>query len=113
MNHIDQMSSLRQSVGLQSYAQIDPLREYQNIGFEMFSNMISSIEDEVVLLVSRAQVRDNTKREEQAKITGTSGGGDESLKKKPVKNKDEKVGRNDPCPCGSGLKYKHCCGKGK
>ena len=114
MDHIDQMSSLRQSVGLQSYAQIDPLREYQNIGYEMFSSMISSIEDEVVVLVSRAQVRDNTQREEQAKITGTSGSGDDSLKRKPVtKGKDEKVGRNDPCPCGSGLKYKHCCGKGK
>ena len=114
MDHIDQMSSLRQSVGLQSYAQIDPLREYQNIGYDMFTSMISSIEDEVVIFVSRAQVRDNTQREEQAKITGTSGSNDDSLKRKPVtKGKDEKVGRNDPCPCGSGLKYKHCCGKGK
>ena len=75
--------------------------------------MITSIEDEVVLLISRAQVRDNTKREEQAKITGTSGGGDESLKKKPVKNQGVKIKRNDPCPCGSGYKYKQCCGKGK
>ena len=114
MDHIDQMSSLRQSIGLQSYAQIDPLREYQNIGYDMFTSMISSIEDEVVIFVSRAQVRDNTQREEQAKITGTSGSNDDSLKRKPVtKGKDEKVGRNDPCPCGSGLKYKHCCGKGK
>ena len=110
MDHIDQMSSLRQSIGLQSYAQIDPLREYQNIGFNMFETLISNIEDEAVIFVSRAQLRDNLQREEVAKPTGTSGGAEETSKRKPVVNKNAKVGRNDPCPCGSGRKYKHCCG---
>ena len=110
MEHIDQMSSLRQSIRLQSYAQLNPLREYQEIGFEMFNNMIASIEDEVVQLINRAQVQQNLQREEVAKPTGTSGGSDDTTKRKPVKA-GEKVGRNDPCPCGSGRKYKHCCGQ--
>ena len=110
MEHIDQMSSLRQSIRLQSYAQLNPLREYQEIGFEMFNNMICGIEDEVVQLVNRAQVQQNLQREEVAKPTGTSGGSEETTKRKPVKAAD-KVGRNDPCPCGSGRKYKHCCGQ--
>ena len=110
MDHIDQMSSLRQSIGLQSYAQINPLREYQNLGYEMFETMVGNIEDEVVIFVSRAQLRDNLQREEVAKPTGTSGGSEETSKRKPVVNKNAKVGRNDPCPCGSGKKYKHCCG---
>ena len=109
MDHIDQMSSLRQSIRLQSYAQLNPLREYQEIGYEMFTNMIASIEDDVVQLINRAQVQQNLQREEVAKPTGTSGGSDEPVKRRPVKAAD-KVGRNDPCPCGSGRKYKHCCG---
>ena len=109
MDHIDQMSSLRQSIRLQSYAQLNPLREYQEIGYEMFVNMIASIEDDVVQLINRAQVQQNLQREEVAKPTGTSGGSDETIKRRPVKASD-KVGRNDPCPCGSGRKYKHCCG---
>ncbi len=110
MEHIDQMSSLRQSIRLQSYAQLNPLREYQEIGFEMFNNMICSIEDEVVQVINRAQVQQNLQREEVAKPTGTSGGSDDTTKRKPVKA-GEKVGRNDPCPCGSGRKYKYCCGQ--
>ena len=109
MDHIDQMSSLRQSIRLQSYAQLNPLREYQEIGYEMFTNMIASIEDDVVQLINRAQVQQNLQREEVAKPTGTSGGSEETVKRRPVKAAD-KVGRNDPCPCGSGRKYKHCCG---
>lgn len=111
MDHIDQMSSLRQSIGLQSYAQINPLREYQEIGFNTFNEMIATINDEVVLNVNRAVLRENLQREEQAKVTGTNAGNDDSVKKKPVVKKTEKVGRNDPCPCGSGKKYKFCCGK--
>lgn len=111
MDHIDQMSNLRQSIGLQSYAQINPLREYQEIGFNTFNEMIATINDEVVLNVNRAVLRENLQREEQAKVTGTNAGNDDSLKKKPVVKKNEKVGRNDPCPCGSGKKYKFCCGK--
>lgn len=111
MDHIDQMSNLRQSIGLQSYAQVNPLREYQQIGFDTFNEMIATINDDVVLNVNRAVLRDNLQREEQAKVTGTNAGADDSAKKKPVIKKAEKVGRNDPCPCGSGKKYKFCCGK--
>lgn len=110
MDHIDQMSNLRQSIGLQSYAQINPLREYQQIAFETFNDMIATINDEVVLNVNRVILRENLQREEQAKVTGTNAGADETAKRKPVVNKDKKVGRNDPCPCGSGKKYKYCCG---
>ena len=110
MDHIDQMSSLRQSIGLQSYAQLNPLREYREIGFQMFDEMVCKIEDNVVLNVNRAQIRDNLEREQVAKPTGTSGGSDEPVKRKPV-TVSQKVGRNDPCPCGSGKKYKQCCGK--
>ncbi len=112
MDHIDQMSELRQSIGLKSYAQLNPLREYQEIGFEMFNQMICNIEDEVVQVINRAQVQQNLVREEVAKPTGTSGGSEEPTKRSPVK-RDAKIGRNDPCPCGSGLKYKHCCGATK
>lgn len=110
MDHIDQMSNLRQSIGLQSYAQINPLREYQQIAFETFNDMIATINDEVVLNANRVILRENLQREEQAKVTGTNAGADETAKRKPVVNKDKKVGRNDPCPCGSGKKYKYCCG---
>ena len=110
MDHIDQMSSLRQSIGLKSYAQMNPLREYREIGFQMFDEMVCKIEDNVVLNVNRAQIRDNLEREQVAKPTGTSGGSDEPVKRKPV-TVSQKVGRNDPCPCGSGKKYKQCCGK--
>ena len=113
MDHIDQMSNLRQSIGLQSYAQINPLREYQQIAFETFNDMIATINDEVVLNVNRVILRENLQREEQAKVTGTNAGADETAKRKPVVNKDKKVGRNDPCPCGSGKKYKYCCGMNK
>ena len=109
MDHIDKMSDLRQSIGLQSYAQINPLREYQQIGYDTFNEMIANINEEVTLTVNRAVLRENLQREEQAKITGTNAGSDETAKRKPVVNKG-KVGRNDPCPCGSGKKYKHCCG---
>ena len=110
MDHIDKMSSLRQSVGLQAYAQVNPLREYQAIGFDMFNELIANIESEVTIYASRAQLRDNLQREQVAKPTGTHSGNDEPQKRKPVVNKDKKPGRNDPCPCGSGKKYKYCCG---
>lgn len=110
MDHIDQMSELRQGIGLQAYAQVNPLRQYQEIGFEMFEAMIEGIEEQSVSLINRAQIRDNLQREAVAKISGTSDGKVETRKRAPVKV-GTKVGRNDPCPCGSGLKYKHCCGK--
>lgn len=111
MDHIDSMSELRQSIGLKSYAQINPLREYQEIGYQMFNDLILTIETESVSIINRAQIRDNLEREEVAKpISVSSGKEDDSKKKAPVKASD-KVGRNDPCPCGSGKKYKHCCGQ--
>jgi preprotein translocase subunit SecA len=110
MQHIDGMSELRQAVGLQSYAQQNPFREYQDIGYQMFQSMIQSIQSDVTKYVLKAQVRQNTKRVQvQKPIFTSSGKTNESKKKKPVHVK--KVGRNDPCPCGSGKKYKHCHGR--
>ena len=113
MDHIDQMSTLRQSVSLQSYGQVNPLREYQEIGFEMFTKMIESIESETIALINCRFIPVTMgERERVAKIVGTSGGSsDEDGKRKPVVNKNKKVGPNEPCPCGSGRKYKHCCGR--
>jgi preprotein translocase subunit SecA len=108
VQHIDQMSELRQAIGLQSYAQMNPLREYQDVGFRMFNEMIVSIEADVTRYLLRAQIRDNMQRVQIAKPTHTSSGKEET-KRKP--RTSSKVGRNDPCPCGSGKKYKHCHGK--
>ncbi|MBU1019898.1 MAG: SEC-C domain-containing protein, partial [Firmicutes bacterium] len=108
VQHIDQMSELRQGIGLQSYAQMNPLREYQEVGFAMFEELVSSIEDNATKYVLRAVIRDNLQRVQVAKPTSTSSGKDEEIKRKPrIANK---IGRNDPCPCGSGKKYKQCHG---
>jgi preprotein translocase subunit SecA len=109
VQHIDQMSELRQGIGLQQYAQMNPLREYQEVGFRMFTDMINNIEDDVTKYVLRAVVRDNLERIQVAKPTGTSSGKEEQTKRKP--RTASKVGRNDPCPCGSGKKYKQCHGR--
>ena len=109
VQHIDQMSELRQGVGLQSYAQVNPLREYQEVGFTMFRDLILSIEDNVTKYVLRAVIRDNLTRVQVAKPTMTHSGKEEDTKRKP--RVSTKVGRNDPCPCGSGKKYKHCHGQ--
>ena len=111
MNHIDVMSELRQSVRLQSYAQQNPLRMYREIGFEKFEEMIASIETDTVRLINLSKVQEQVEREEVVKITGTSSGSDDQGKKKTPVKKQQEVGRNDPCPCGSGKKYKQCCGK--
>ena len=108
VQHIDQMSELRQGIVLQQYAQMNPLREYQDTGFKMFNEMIVSIDEDVTRYVLRAQIRDNMQRVQVAKPTHTSSGKEES-KRKPRTSK--KVGRNDPCPCGSGKKYKNCHGR--
>ena len=110
-DHIDAMSELRQAVRLQSYAQKDPLREYQDIGFEKFENMICSIENDATRFINRAQIQENLQREQVNKNTVASSGKEENKRKPVVKAKEEKVGPNEPCPCGSGLKYKKCCGK--
>ncbi|MFW5794225.1 MAG: preprotein translocase subunit SecA [Bacillota bacterium] len=111
VQHIDAMSELRQAVVLQSYGQNNPFREFQEVGFEMFESMIANIQNDITRYVLRAQVRQNTERVQVAKPVSThSGKEDQSRKRKPiVKNKT--VGRNDPCPCGSGKKYKHCHGR--
>ena len=111
VQHIDSMSELRQAVTLQSYGQINPFREYQEVGFNMFETMIQNIQDDVTRYVLKAQVRQNTERVQVAKpIRAYSGKEDQETKKVPRKV-GEKVGRNDPCPCGSGKKYKHCHGR--
>jgi len=109
VQHIDQMSELRQGIGLQSYAQMNPLREYQEVGFTMFNDLIISIEDNVSRYVLRAVIRDNLQRVQVAKPTSTHSGKEEATKRKP--RTVSKVGRNDPCPCGSGKKYKQCHGR--
>ena len=109
--HIDAMSELRQAVRLQSYAQVNPLREYQEVGFEKFETMIMNIENDVTKFLNRAQVQNNLKREAVVKDAHASSGKEEIKRKPVVKKANEKVGRNDPCPCGSGKKYKNCCGK--
>ncbi len=108
IEHIDRMSGLRQSISLQAYAQINPLNEYQDIGFQLFETMVSSIARETSKLVLRAEIRQNLEREQVAK-GGKEISGKEQETKVPVKS--NKVGRNEPCPCGSNKKYKQCCGK--
>ncbi len=111
VQHIDAMSELRQAVSLQSYGQINPFREYQETGFRMFETMVSNIRNDVTRFVLKAQVRQNTERVQVAKPISTySGKEDESRKRQPVKSQ-QTVGRNDPCPCGSGKKFKNCHGR--
>ncbi|MGI8315510.1 preprotein translocase subunit SecA [Halobacillus mangrovi] len=113
MDHIDQMDQLRQGIHLRAYGQNDPLREYNFEGFRMFEQMISNIDEEVSRYVMKAQIRNNLQRQEVAKGATAVSGGEESKEKKkrqPFVKKDN-VGRNDPCPCGSGKKYKNCHGK--
>ncbi len=109
MNHIDAMDALRQGIHLRSYGQINPLHEYQAEGFEMFTRLVERIESDVTRYIVRAEIRQNLQREEVAKPTATNSGKEE--KKRPTQRTDVKVGRNDACPCGSGKKYKQCCGK--
>lgn len=111
MDHIDQMEQLRQGIHLRAYGQSDPLREYQLEGFQMFEDMVQAIEDEVAKYVMKAQIRENLQREEVVKNTTAAHGGQDGKKKikKPIV-KQNTIGRNDPCPCGSGKKYKNCHG---
>ncbi|KEI05087.1 preprotein translocase subunit SecA [Clostridium botulinum] len=111
MDHIDNMDHLRQGMGLRAYRQQDPVQAYQFEGSEMFDEMINSIKTDTVKYLFHIQVERNIERERVAKETSTNMNGDDSLKQEPVKRADDKVGRNDLCPCGSGKKYKNCCGK--
>ena len=109
MDHIDAMTELRQGIGLRAYGQSDPVVEYKREGFDMFEQMVAAIQEETLRRLFTARVKSNEeiRRERVAKITGESGGADGTVKKQPVK-KTQKIGRNDPCPCGSGLKWKKC-----
>ena len=109
MNHIDDMEQLRQGIGLQAYGQRDPLVEYKMSGYEMFEAMTSSIQEDTVRILMHIRVEEKAEREEVAKVTGTNK--DDSLGRKPVQRVAQKVYPNDPCPCGSGKKYKQCCGR--
>jgi len=109
MDHIDDMEQLRQGIGLQAYGQRDPLVEYKMNGYEMFDEMTQNIKEETVRLLFHIKVEQKVEREQVAKVTGTNK--DDSLAKAPVKRADAKVYPNDPCPCGSGKKYKQCCGR--
>ena len=110
MDHIDAMDDLRQGIRLRAYAQTDPVIEYKREGFDMFEAMTNAIKEEIVRRVFLVRLRTNeeVKRERVAKITGEGGGGGKTVKRQPVVKKI-KVGPNDPCPCGSGKKYKKCC----
>ena len=109
MDHIDDMDQLRQGIGLQAYGQKDPLIEYKMSGYDMFDGMTANIQEDTVKLLLHVKVEQKVEREQVAKVTGTNK--DDSLAKAPVKRADAKVYPNDPCPCGSGKKFKQCCGR--
>ena len=109
MDHIDDMDQLRQGIGLQAYGQRDPLVEYKTRGFDMFDHMISGIQEDTVRLLYHVRIEEKVEREQVAKVTGTNK--DDSVASAPKKRDKAKVYPNDPCPCGSGKKYKQCCGR--
>ena len=110
MDHIDDMEILRQGIGLAAYGQRDPVVEYKMNAFEMFNSMITSIQEDTLRMLYHVHVEQKIEREQVAKVTGTNKD-DSAGPKKPVQRKEIKVYPNDPCPCGSGKKYKQCCGR--
>ena len=111
MNHIDDMDQLRQGIGLQAYGQRDPLVEYKMNAYEMFENMTESIKEDTIRVLCHIRIEQKVEREQVAKVTGTNK--DESGPRRPAKRESVKIYPNDPCPCGSGKKYKNCCGKNR
>jgi preprotein translocase subunit SecA len=109
MDHIDDMDQLRQGIGLQAYGQRDPLVEYKMAGFDMFDDMIANIQEDTVRLLYNVKIEQKVEREQVAKVTGTNK--DDTAVNTPKKRAEAKIYPNDPCPCGSGKKYKQCCGK--
>ena len=111
MDNIDAMDDLKQGIGLRAYGQHDPVIAYKEEGYEMFQAMITAIREETIRRMFLVQLRpqQEVKRQKVAKETSASGSPDGTVKQQPVRNKDKKVGPNDPCPCGSGKKYKKCC----
>ncbi|MBQ2453916.1 MAG: SEC-C domain-containing protein, partial [Lachnospiraceae bacterium] len=110
MDHIDDMDQLRQGIGLQAYGQRDPVVEYKMTGYDMFNDMIDAIQAETVKTLFHIRVEEKVEREQVAKVTGTNK--DDTAKHAPKTRNDKKVYPNDPCPCGSGKKYKNCHGRG-
>ena len=111
MNHIDDMDQLRQGIGLQAYGQRDPLVEYKMNAYEMFENMTESIKEDTIRVLCHIRIEQKVLRYQVAKVTGTNK--DESGPRRPAKRESVKIYPNDPCPCGSGKKYKNCCGKNR
>ena len=109
MEHINTMSHLREGIHLRGYAQEDPLRAYTMEGFDLFDSMLQKIDKDVSIFLLKAEIRQNIERKEPAKKLLINDSEDKVSKKQPVKK--QKIGRNDPCPCGSGKKYKQCHGK--
>ena len=109
MAHLDDMTQLRQGITLQAYGSKDPVVEYKFAGFDMFNEMTAAIREDTVRMLLHVKIEQKVEREEVAKVTGTNK--DDSVKKGPVRRESAKIGRNDPCPCGSGKKYKMCCGR--
>jgi preprotein translocase subunit SecA len=109
MAHIDDMAQLKTGIGLQSFGSKDPVVEYKFAGYDMFNDMTASIQEDTARMILHVRIEEKVEREQVAKVTGTNK--DDSVKKGPVKRASAKVGRNDPCPCGSGKKYKMCCGR--
>ena len=111
MDHIDDMDQLRQGIGLQAYGQRDPLVEYKMMGYDMFGEMTNSIAETTIRTLFHIRIEQKVEREQVAKVTGTNK--DESGPRRPAKRESVKIYPNDPCPCGSGKKYKNCCGKNR
>jgi len=109
MEHIDSMDQMRQGIGLRAYGQRDPLVEYKFIGFDMFEDMIESIQENTVRAMYSVRAKEKIERKRVAKVTGVNKG--EGAKQTTIRRKERKIGRNEPCPCGSGKKYKHCHGR--
>ena len=109
MDHIDDMEILRQGIGLVGYGQRDPVVEYKMSAYDMFNEMTNAIQEDTVRMLYHVHVEQKIEREQVAKVTGTNK--DDTSVRKPVQRKEEKVYPNDPCPCGSGKKYKQCCGR--
>ena len=110
MDHIDDMDQLRQGIGLMAYGQKDPVVEYKNAAYEMFGDMIAAIREDTVKMLLHVKIEQKVEREEVAQVTGTNKQDADGVKK-PKKRAEEKIYPNDPCPCGSGKKYKQCCGR--
>ena len=108
MDHINTMSNLREGIGLRGYAQVDPLRAYTTEGFELYDELLNTIDKEITLFLIKAEIRQNTERKQVIKGVAVN---DKTKIKKATPKQVNKIGRNEPCPCGSGKKYKQCCGK--